>query len=86
VYTCGPLLRVSVVATKHQQLLERPSELHESVTNDFSFVLCAVGGHPLRRVEPESLREAVQYLAAHRCAAPRVGLAARLWRRCVART
>jgi hypothetical protein len=59
-------MRVSVVATKHQQLLERPSELHESVTNDFTFVLCAVGAHPLRPVEPESLREAVQYLAAHR--------------------
>jgi hypothetical protein len=25
-------MRVSVVATKHQQLLERPSELHESVS------------------------------------------------------
>lgn len=37
------------------------------VTNDFSFVFCAVGHHPLRPVEPESLREAVQYLAAHRC-------------------
>jgi hypothetical protein len=36
------------------------------VTNDFSFVFCAVGCHPLRPVEPESLREAVQYLAAHR--------------------
>lgn len=36
------------------------------VTNDFSFVFCAVGCHPLRHVEPESLREAVQYLAAHR--------------------
>lgn len=37
------------------------------VTNDFGFVFCAVGCHPLRPVEPESLREAVQYLAAHRC-------------------
>lgn len=38
------------------------------VTNDFSFVFCAVGSNPLRPVEPESLREAVQYMAAHRWA------------------
>lgn len=66
VYTCGPLLRVAVVATKHQQLMERPSHLHAAITNDFTFVLVAVGSHPLRPVEPESLREVVQYLAAHR--------------------
>jgi hypothetical protein len=39
VYTSGNLMRVTVVATKHQQLLEKPSELHASVTNDFTFVL-----------------------------------------------
>jgi hypothetical protein len=33
---------------------------------DFTFVLAAVGSQPLRPVEPESMREAVQYLAAHR--------------------
>lgn len=67
VYTSGHLMRVTVVATKHQQLMEaHSSALHASVTNDFTFVLAAVGAHPLRPVEPESLREAVQYLAAHR--------------------
>jgi hypothetical protein len=35
-------------------------------SQDFTFVLCAVGSRPLRPVEPESLREALQYLAAHR--------------------
>jgi hypothetical protein len=33
VHTSGHLMRVSVVAVKHQQLLERPgSELHASVS------------------------------------------------------
>ncbi|WIA37019.1 hypothetical protein OEZ86_014003 [Tetradesmus obliquus] len=68
VYTAGALMRVTVVATKHQQLMEQrsASELQSSVTNDFTFVLAAVGSAPLRPVEPESLREALQYLAAHR--------------------
>lgn len=66
VYTSGHLLRVTVVATKHQQLIERPEELHASVTNDFTFVLAAVGARQLRPVEPHTLREVVQYLAAHR--------------------
>lgn len=65
-YTSGQLLRVTVVATKHTQLLEAPSTLQSSVTNDFTFVLAAVGAHPLRPVEPQSLREAVAYIQARR--------------------
>jgi hypothetical protein len=40
--------------------------LYAVYLQDFTFVLAAVGAHPLRPVEPESMREALQYLAAHR--------------------
>jgi hypothetical protein len=43
VYTSGHLMRVNVVAVKHQQLLERPgSELHAIVSGVVSlvFVFC----------------------------------------------
>ncbi|KAF8065712.1 grwd1 [Scenedesmus sp. PABB004] len=66
VFTDGPLMRVNVVATKHAQLVERPAQLHASVSNDFSFTLLAVGAHGLRPVEPETLRECVQWLKARR--------------------
>jgi hypothetical protein len=54
-------MRVSVVATKHQQLLERPSELHESVSyaQDVWEVAAAVGAAPPAAAAAAAAVEAV---------------------------
>lgn len=62
----NPLVSLLYPPARRLLLLLSSLPLLMQVTNDFSFVFCAVGCHPLRPVEPESLSEAVQYLAAHR--------------------